>query len=340
MPSDAVHERPTIEQELDKFKSFATVEGAVTADNADAPGDRGQAKPAKQEAESEENEEPKAAEATEEPAEESGEKTPQEDPKAKPAKPGRSPSDRIGDLTRNWRQAQRDLEAERDARARERADFEARLAKLEKGELTPPTSGAKTQRSDTDAPDPKDYEFGELDVRYIEDRTRYAVRQELKAERERASQNQQRDAAARQAQENAERAQALVEKGAEKYDDFEEVVMQGARDGVWPLSETVGKLLLTADPEIARDIAYHLASNPKEARKVAGLTDYQQAAYFGRLEAQFSSPADAKITPIKVPKASPPPENRARGGGGATPDDDDSEDFAAFEAKWRRAQAR
>jgi hypothetical protein len=33
---------------------------------------------------------------------------------------GKPPGERIGELTRNWRQTQRDLNAERDARARPR----------------------------------------------------------------------------------------------------------------------------------------------------------------------------------------------------------------------------
>lgn len=327
---DAVQERPTIEQEIATFKSFTTVDGELS-NETETPEEKTAAEN-KAAADAQATKVAAASEAkTEagpvEPKTDAVEKT-EEDPNKGKAKQGRSTSERIGELTRNWRQAQRDAET-KDATIR---DLQARLERVEKGELTPPKDGSKTQRSDTDAPDPKDYEYGELDVRYIEDRTRHAVRQELKADRDRASQNQQRDADARKAQELAERKTALAEKGAAKYPDFEEVVIEGAEDGLWPLSRTMGELIFESD--VGHEIAYHLASNPKEARRVAGLTDTQQAAYFGRLEARFSSPADAKTEakqpPVKVPKAPPPPEHQARGGSGSAASANPN-DFAAWE---------
>jgi hypothetical protein len=96
----------------------------------------------------------------------------------------------------------------------------------------------------TQQPNPNDYEFGDLDVRYIEARTRYAVRQELNASRQSTEEQRQRDAATAEGQKFAEAKTKLSEVGTAKYPDFHEVVIEGAEDGLWPLSETVGKLLM------------------------------------------------------------------------------------------------
>jgi hypothetical protein len=346
---DAVQHRPTLEQEMAEFKGFSTVDGEISSEKLSAEEkagaetrERANATAAAAVAAAGGEDKTKVADlvAAKEVPDDTLSDDAVKDGKlidTNKAKTGKPAGERISELTRNWRQTQRDLNAERDARARDREDFERRLAAVERGDksgLTGKDSGAKTQREDTQ-PNPNDYEFGDLDVRYIEARTRYAVRQELNASRQSTEEQRQRDAATAEGQKIAEAKTKLSEVGTAKYPDFHEVVIEGAEDGLWPLSPTMGKLLITADPEVARDIAYHLASDPKEARRVAGLSPEQQAAHFGRLEARFSVPADATTDPktgkVKVPKAPAPPENQARGGSGSTPASADTTDFSAFE---------
>ena len=135
---------------------------------------------------------------------------------------------------------------------------------------------------------------------------------------------------------------ALETAGAAKYADFDEVVTESRQldpsdPAFWPLSREMGKLILASD--VGADVAYHLASNPEEARKIFGKAPMEQAAYFGRLEATFEAtvpnPKDKQQTDgqhqvVKGPKA-PTPIKQAKGSGGTTPVSSATTDFAAFE---------
>lgn len=238
---------------------------------------------------------------------------------------------RINERTRELKQAER----ERDAERRRNDTLEQRLAALEKGGLTEqpnkPTVGTD------ELPKPADFEYGELDAAYIRALARYETRQELKAERTTQQEEQQRRAAAQQASEFTQAKDALVTAGAKKYEDFDDVVLGNTysedNPAGWPLSETLGNLILTS--ETGPDVAYYLATHIKEARQIYGKSPIEQAAYFGRLEAKLSSSSDA-TTPapkpvVKTTKA-PDPIYSARGIGGNNSVDGATSDFTKFEA--------
>jgi len=220
-------------------------------------------------------------------------------------------------------------EAERRAEAAEQ-----RLAALERGDtktqkdhLTTQTAAAK----DEGKPDPDKYKYGVLDDQYQSDLATFNVEKAWAAKQAQEDSTRQTQAAEREAQEFAKRAEATLAKGAAKYDDFQALVVEGAANNEWPLSETLGKLIVQS--EVGADIAYHLASNPKEAREVAGKTPLEQAAYFGRLEARFSAdPAAKKPEPEPQTPKLPPPPKQPRGAGGKFVTSPDTEDFSAFEA--------
>jgi hypothetical protein len=245
----------------------------------------------------------------------------------------------------------RRMERERNEAVARANSFEARLAALESGKTAPLTDKDKPGKV-TDAegpPDPKSFEYGELDTNYIRALARWEAKQEIAD----AAKNQQKASLSAEEKANKEKFEAaraeFEDKGSELHDDFYEVVIEGARDKAWPLSDTLGASLLTS--EYGPQIAYWLASpeNIEEAKKVAKMPDLRQIAWLGRKEAELESAgsgenegdkeakaaaaakAEAAKSTRKVSKA-PAPIPRARGQGSASAVPGDTQDFAAFEA--------
>lgn len=253
---------------------------------------------------------------------------------AEVAKPKKSAQERINEVTRARRAVERDLATEK---ARNDS-LERRLANLEGRPLTADPKAGK--QDPTVAPVPADFEYGELDTRYIRALARHEARQELAEASANQNKTRQREAAAQDAQKVSEQRATFDEAGLAKYDDFEEVVIEGARNNDWPLSPELGRLML--ESEHGPEIAYALASDVKEARRVFSLSPLAQAAYFGRQEAKLSPEPGAK-TPkasatepqVKAPQAPPPPSS-VRGKGAKPPVSPDTTDFAAFEAQAMR----
>jgi hypothetical protein len=231
--------------------------------------------------------------------------------------------ERINEKTR----AQRTAERERDAAL-------AELAAL-KGEKKPLTTAQPAATATDKAPNPADFEFGELDTKYISALARYEVRQELEAARKAVDEKRASEAQAAQVAEFQARVDAFAEKGAEKFADFQDLVVEGAKAGDWDLSPTVGELIL--DSEYGHEIAHFLASDPDESRRIAKLPPSAQAAKFGRLEAKFEAEAAATSSAqasTKTPKTTqaPPPLKTPRSNAGQFQVDGSTKDFAAFEA--------
>ena len=367
MPTgDGVQQRPTLDQEVAHFKGFSTTDGLAsdgkpTAEETAAAAEAEASAQAEQDAEALANETPedKAAREAKEAAD--AEARANETPEEKTAREAKEVADaaaakkaakptvqhRINDLTKARRTAERLLSEERAARTAERQAFERRLEALEGRPLT--ADAGKGKADPNVAPNPKDFEFGELDAGYITALARFEARQELAAERQTNKTKQQTEADEQHAQEFRAKVDTLTEKGAEKYEDFDEVVNQTrslpeSDPDFWPLSAVMGELIL--DSDVGPDITYHLASHPKEARQIFGLTPAKQAAYFGRLEAKFSSTSDATLAdPQKKPaagqaaakvagaatKAPAPPAQRVAGQGAKTNASPETKNFAEFE---------
>lgn len=252
-----------------------------------------------------------------------------EKPKGKP-----TAKERIADVTAKYRGAARTAESER-ARA-DRAESELRELRAGKTPLTPPAA------ADTGAdapPDPSKFDYGELDAKYIAALSRHETRQALKEERAADEKIRQTAAAAEAQKEQTTKQDAMVKAGVQLHDDFDEVVMQGARDGKWELSRDLGVLLL--DSEFGAQIAYDLAKDPEEALRVSKLSPAKQAAFLGRQEAKFEAAEasqGAAIVP-KTPQAQPPPR-LPKGGSGSLKVGADSSDFAAVEQAWKAGGLR
>ncbi|MCK9513669.1 MAG: hypothetical protein M0R28_20930 [Pigmentiphaga sp.] len=252
----------------------------------------------------------------------------------------KSVQERINEITRARR------EAERRAEAAERELNELRNAKPPAAAEKPakPAAGKGGDEStgaEGDAakgpPDPEKYEFGELDSRYIRDLARFEAKAAHDELRELDRQEREQAQAVQQQQAAATKFQQRVEEGSKKYEDFYEKVVIGAEKVEWPLSPELGSLIVESD--VGADIAYHLATNPDEAAQVFALSPLEQARYFGRIEAKFSAEQSAapgedakdETAPAKTPKA-PPPVAPARGSGGRSKISANTDDFASFEA--------
>ncbi len=197
---------------------------------------------------------------------------------AQPAQPDKTPpaEKRIAKLTARLREAERRLEA---AEAAKTADKGGQGDNAAGGDKPPTPDQFKTWE-----------EFEEARMRHLVEKT--TRDQEARRSKE---------AADKQWNETRQGFLAGVPKAAETYPDFEEVVMD--QDGVFdrtPAGEALASMVMLA--EGAHDVAYHLASNPKEAERIKALNPIQAALAIGRLSASIAKPA-----PRKVPKAPDPP---------------------------------
>lgn len=348
MPGDNVVKQPTLEEQVSKFKSFATQDGEVEGEAAENLNPVGTGVSASEAAAGAKviEEKPVDLEAGEE-----GEKQTDTE-KAKAAAAAKQPGAkktvdaRIAEVTKARRTAERQLAEERGARAAEKEAFEKRLAALEKSGLTPAKQGATSDDDDPNAPKATAYEYGELDPKFTRDLARYEARKEFGAQR--ATQEKESKSAAQTAEQKEllEKGKAFEDAGIAVYDDFEDLVIGGARAGEWDLTATIGQLILD-EPETGIHVAYYLANNPKESKQVAKMTPAAQLKWYARKEIELSAESVAANGEQKQPagsqaqkpqsktpasKAPAPPQNRARGGNSTTQVSADTTDFKAFEA--------
>ena len=371
MPTgDAVQERPTMEQEIAKFKGFSMTNGEISdGSQTDEETERlaeiaaqeardkvlakknPQADALQQSQQQQQVDGQQQQQTTEETDEDEDENAEGDQQQQQGKKPNKMTADaRVKQAVARQRRAERERDSERARHASEMSSLTARLTALENG-------GGRGQQQQQQPefpgrPDPSKFELGELDPKYIDALADWKVDQKL-TEREQRNRQQ---TVTREQQENSrkfEEAKAEVtERGTAKYDDFEDVVLGNAYNPQtnptgWLLSETLGKLALTSP--VGEDVLYHLATHPKEAAQVYGKTPMEQAAYFGRMETKFSPAAGAtdksqqqqqqdgtsqqrsQQQQVRTPKAPPPPQNRGRGAGAKSSVSADTTDFAAFE---------
>ena len=176
-----------------------------------------------------------------------------------------------------------------------------------------------------EAPDPSKYQYGEQDVDYIRDHAKYEAKMEVLETQAKAAFKAQ--AAELDLKWTKNQVEAL-----KKYPDFDEVVVKGGSENKWPCPPVIAVAI--KDSDVGADAAYHLASNPEEAKRIAALTPLEQAREFGRLEERLitkaARAARREQQPNRVTKAPPPPKRRTQGSG-ATKNQKFDTDFAAFE---------
>lgn len=250
--------------------------------------------------------------------------------KPKPKK--KSVQDRIDELTRNFREAER--RAEELARKLEERD---RVTET-KTTQTPPTSVA-TGAPNPDAKDDKGeliYPLGEFDPAYIRDMTKHTIEFETKRIKE---QNDAALAEAEQMRAQEELNTAWNAKLAETEKDFPDLrsTIASLEEPLSSIDPTVGQHL--ADTIMQMDngaaVLYYLGQNPDEAVRIAtsGLT--KATLELGRLEARVESALARKrnASKVRTTKIVTPPPTPTRGTGTRNSIPDDTDDLDAFASK-------
>lgn len=209
-----------------------------------------------------------------------------------------------------------DAQRERDEARRERD--EARAPKQSKAE----PAAEQEQSSAPPRPKPDDYEFGEADSAYITDLAEWTADRRFDERMAERDQQQAEKADFAEMQSNWD-AQISAPETTEQYPDFQQKVVEGADRGDWHCSPVM-TVAIKSSP-VARDIAYELANNAAESKRIAALHPNEQILEIGRLEgkhlylaSQREAAPDPTPTPtsVKPSKAPAPPPARARGAGG------------------------
>lgn len=176
-----------------------------------------------------------------------------------------------------------------------------------------PKEELSNESTEVKAPDPKDYEFGAADEKFIADTASFHAEQRFN-ELQEAKQVEARIEAIETSWKGAIETDAVKE----QYPDFDELVTKGADEKAWACSPTMAVLIKQS--EVGPHVAYELASNAEESRRIAALEPHDQLLEFGRLEGRAMARAEFAATPTptqkRVPSAPPPPVNRSRGNGG------------------------
>lgn len=213
--------------------------------------------------------------------------------------------ERIDELTR----ARRDAERE--------AEFWKSKAIPAKEEQAP------NQQADEDPePDPDDsdrYPFGETDKQFLRDYPAWAARQEFA--RLQAAAAQQTAVRTVQEADAARRAEFT-----KTHPDFQAKVLETN----WGCTAAMGDAIQSSEHGPA--IAYELANNPTEARRIAALDTLAQIRAIGAIEGRLS--AAATNTTTKTVSDAPAPAPNVRGAGGKFKAAPDTGDFAAFDAAY------
>ncbi len=335
------------------FAAFkAAAAAAATTEKVE---EKGTGKPETEEAEQVENTEETTEEAgagvgTEDTGE--GEESGEDEGDKKTSKK-RAVSERI-----NKYRAQRDAAEARAAEEAQRLAQQNELldkmkAKLAKAGINLDDDDTTTDSPEDDkAPKPpsvKDFKYGKFDPAYDEAQAAYArdlakyetlkVLKEAEQERLAAEEEQEN---ARTIQEVKTKYESLVERGIDKYEDFEDIVLKGAEEESWRLSPEAA--LMLTDSSSGEDVLYYLATNPAEAERIASLPVVLQAREIGKLESRFANTdgAQSETKPAKKPVVSgaPGPIKAARSSSGTFVAKADTTDFAAYKRMLAQHQKR
>jgi hypothetical protein len=178
----------------------------------------------------------------------------------------------------------------------------------------------QAQQASIPSGEPKPEQFKTYED-YLDKLTDWKLDQRLAKVNEQ-SQNQQRIESQGQLE---ARIRENLNKAADKYDDFEDVVTNPAL----PVTEVMRDAL--GDSEMGGELAYYLGTHLKEAADIAKLSNVQQVKAIDRLEAKLKAP-------VQVSKAPAPAEVVGKGRAASTVDPEKMsiDEYAA----WRSKNAR
>lgn len=175
---------------------------------------------------------------------------------------------RINEITKKRRVAER----ERDYEQTKRKELEAELQKLKA--IIPPEG--KPNRDDFDT-----------DLEFFEALTDWKVEQKLKVSKE-VEDKSTRDLEEKQSVTEAyEVLDGIMEKGREKYKDFNALVLNEKLT----ISQDMTEVILLSD--VAEDLMYYFGSNPDESARLAKESPLKAAREIGKIEAKLLAPKPA-----------------------------------------------
>jgi len=170
-----------------------------------------------------------------------------------------------------------------------RSQDKKRLEELESGKKEPEKEGEK--EAEKEDPEPVyDEEKYEDFTDWVKDHTawsvKHTIREEIKALRDDLKKDGEKAKTESEQAVVSKEVEAKLAKGREKYKDFDKVV--GRELDLGPMNEAMMDSIY--DSDMAADLAYHIASNPEEARRISSLSNpYSVAREIGKLEAKLSS---------------------------------------------------
>lgn len=212
----------------------------------------------------------------------------------------------------------------RVAKAERKAQAELQAVRQELESLKANPKPADNQS--TSSKEPQRGEFQSYED-YVEAKalwkTEQTLEKRLNAERE-ARENDSKKAKQEESSKALQkRVQEVIEKGNDKYPDFDAVVNDAVEDGLIPVGSAMYHALIESDA--SHELIYHLAKNEAEAKRIAGLSPVRQAAEIGKLEDRLA--AKTKTREVIDPVTS-------RGSTQSGPRDDMSMDA------WMKARAK
>lgn len=177
--------------------------------------------------------------------------------------------------------------AERTWERRHQQLLETTLARV-----TAPAQPVAQPAAGEEAPDPNKFESY---TDYLRELTRYEADQAVKRTGMASKEAQQRMTAQQQAEQIQQNLQSRLSSAAEKYDDFEDVVMSSDL----PITQYMAEVI--AESDIGGEVAYYLGKNRAEAARIAAMSPLAAARALGLIEAKLVN------VPPNVSNAPPPP---------------------------------
>lgn len=126
---------------------------------------------------------------------------------------------------------------------------------------------------------------------YMEALTDWKVEQKIQGVGRKASEER----AQFEAQRQAEEVRSKLAPAAEKYEDFEDVVL---RDDL-PITRDMAEAILELG-NAGHDVAYHLGTHPKEAARIAGLGRIAQIKEIDKIAATLNKPPEPTKAPAPI----------------------------------------
>lgn len=171
-----------------------------------------------------------------------------------------------------------------DKAYRQRAEAQARAEFLEKQLAAATTASAPKAEGE-----PKLADFD-----YDPEKYAAAVRDHTKKQAEKEQGEKQRTAAQQAEHQRLVSAwEEKVDKGSEKYDDWNDVVGE-----IQPDSHFTATII---DADNGHDVAHYLGKHPKEAERIAKLQPRQQVFEIGKLSAKLAATPEKPKVPSKAP---------------------------------------